>query len=380
MNPQPLFCPNADCPASGQANRGHIHVHSRKEQRYRCSVCGHTFRLSQGTLYHGLRTATETVTLVMTLMAYGCPLQAIVHAFGLDERTVKAWWLRAGQHCQALHEQLVLAQSLELVHIQADEIKVRSQRTGFWLGMVLMVPARLWLGGVVSSQRDLALVRQMLAPLPALALCRPLLVCVDGLASYVRAVQETFRSPLPRYGRGGRCVLVAWSGIVIAQVVKHSAASDATGLSIVRRIVQGSAEQVAALLARSGGGTQINTAYIERLNATFRQRLAPLARRSRCLVRQAQTLQAGMWVVGCVYNFCDCHKSLRRKLWYSTRFKRETYRWVARTPAIAAGLTDRVWTPHQLFAWRIVPPRWSPPKHRGRPSNETRRLVKEWCT
>jgi hypothetical protein len=51
----------------------------------------------------------------------------------------------------------------------------------------------------------------------------------------------------------------------------------------------------------------INTAYIERLNATFRQRLAPLARRSRALAQQEDTLSAGMWVLGCVYSFFDFH-------------------------------------------------------------------------
>ena len=50
MNPQPLFCPNATCPARGVPDRGHIRSHSPKEQRYRCTVCGKTFRLTQGTL------------------------------------------------------------------------------------------------------------------------------------------------------------------------------------------------------------------------------------------------------------------------------------------------------------------------------------------
>ncbi len=376
MNPQPRFCPNPACPASGQPDRGHLRVHSQKEGRYRCTVCHKTFRAGQGTLHAGLRTPQTTVTLVVTLLAYGCPLQAAVRAFDLDERTVKAWWRKAGVHGQALHAQLVLAQPLDLVHIQADEIKVKTQGGTFWLALLLMVSTRLWLGGVASAQRDLALLRRLLAPLRALALCRPLLVCVDGLAGYVRAVQETFRAPLPRYGRGGRRVQVAWPDSVIAQVVKQRTVH---GLTLVRRIVQGTTEQALALPAASQGGTQPNTAFIERLNATLRQRPPPLARRRRCLLKQEQTLTAGMWVVGCLYNFCDCHPSLRQKLWMSLRYQRESYRWVARTPAMAAGLADHVWTPAELFAWRIAPPPWTPPKRRGRPPNETRRLVDEWC-
>jgi transposase-like protein len=377
MNPQPLFCPNATCPARGVPNRGHIRCHSQKEQRYRCTVCRKTFRLTQGTLYHGLRTAEQTVTLVVTLLAHGCPLQAVVHAFGLDERTVRAWWQRAGAHCEALHAQQVLSRPLDLGHIQADEIRVKTQGGRVWMALLLMVSTRLWLGGVLSPQRDLALVRALLAPLRTLARCRPLLVCVDGLASYVRAVQETFVAKLPRYGRSGRSVQVPWPDIVIGQVVKQRTAQ---GLTIVRRIVQGTSEQAQALLAASKGGSQINTAYIERLNATLRQRLAPLARRSRSLVRRVEPLQAGMWVVGCLYNFCTPHRSLRRKLLISRRRNRESYRWVERTPAMAAGLTDHIWTPAALFAWRRVPPRWTPPKKQGRPSNETRRIVQQWCS
>jgi hypothetical protein len=70
---------------------------------------------------------------------------------------------------------------------------------------------------------------------------------------------------------------------------------------------------VATSLQRSQGGTMINIAYIERLNATFRQRLACLARRTRHLIQEQATLTAGMYVVGCFYNFCDEHESLR--LW-----------------------------------------------------------------
>ena len=90
-----------------------------------------------------------------------------------------------------------------------------------------------------------------------------------------------------------------------------------------------------------GGGGTINTAYIERLNATFRQRLAWLTRRTRCLAQQTATLAAGMYIVGCFYNFCDNHQSLRLRLWTGER----RYRWVQRTPAMAAALTDHRWTP-----------------------------------
>ncbi len=90
----------------------------------------------------------------------------------------------------------------------------------------------------------MTLIQQLFAPLRAVALYRPLLICVDGLRSYVTAIQKTFSSPELRNGRRGRSKWVAWPEIVIAQLVKQRLMQ---GLDLSRRIVQGSAEQVAEL-------------------------------------------------------------------------------------------------------------------------------------
>lgn len=90
MAPQSQFCPNMGCPARSKIGKDNIVVHSRKEARYRCKVCGKTFAASTGTLSDRLRHSVEMVTTVVTLLVYGCPMQAIVAAFGLDERTVFA--------------------------------------------------------------------------------------------------------------------------------------------------------------------------------------------------------------------------------------------------------------------------------------------------
>lgn len=82
-----------------------------------------------------------------------------------------------------------------------------------------------------------------------------------------------------------------------------------------------------------------------------------------------------MFIVGTLYNFCDVHQSLRCKLWITER----RYRWVQRTPAMAARLTDHQWSVSELFWFRIPPPRWVPPLRRGRPSNELRALIDRWA-
>jgi transposase-like protein len=107
MDPSRVFCHNPDCPARGKTGRGNIGVHSRKENRYICHTCGKTFTESKGTVFYphvrgDLRYPVEFVTQVITLLAYGCPIAAIVAAFGLDERTVASWQRRAGEHCKSV--------------------------------------------------------------------------------------------------------------------------------------------------------------------------------------------------------------------------------------------------------------------------------------
>ena len=372
MNLIEIFCPNIGCPARGQREKGNIKVHSQAEQRCYCEVCETTFSVKKGTIFYRLKTDPVRVMLVITLLAHGCPVQAIVAAFGFDKRTVNKWWQRAGRHCQQVHEHMVEHSQLDLQQVQADEIKAKIQGGTIWIAMAMMVSSRLWLAGVISPRRDKVLIQALVDKVRAMALCRPLLVAVDGLPSYVKAFQRAFRSKLPRHGQPGRCQWRAWSELAIVQVVK----SRTTGqFKVTRRIVQGCADQIRDLIQSSQGQGGINTAFIERLNATFRQRLNVLARRTRTLARQPDTLLAGMYVVGCLYNFCTYHQSLRVCFLLAHR----SQRWLQRTPAIAAGLTDHLWSIDELFYFKVPPPRWTPPKRRGRHSLFTLLLIEQWC-
>jgi transposase-like protein len=359
MTPQEEFCPNKECPDRGKVGAGNMVSHSQKEKRCQCKTCGKTFSVTKGTALYGIKKDAALFVMVVTLLAFGCPVQAIVMALGLDERTVRSWWLKSGQHSERVHESVIGNSQLDLQHVQADEIKVKTRGGTIWMALALMVSTRLWLGGVVSRKRDYALIEQLVAKIRQVALCRELLLAVDGLVSYVKAFQKAFRSPYPT-GKLGRPRLIAWQGIHIVQVVKPRTPKP---FKIVRRIVQGSEQVIHDLLRRSQGGSVINTAFIERLNATFRQRISSLARRSRQAARQSITLHASMYLVGTVYNFCVPHHSLRLPIWLSTKRKR----WVQRTPAMATGLTDHLWTIEELMTFKVPPSPYMPPKRRGRP-------------
>ena len=107
MNPQEIFCLNIDCWARDQIGKGYVGVHSQAEKRYICHECQKTFTDTKGTIFYRLRTDAQPVMLVITLLAYGCPLKVIVTAFGFHEKTVKSWWWRSGEHCRVVHTQVI---------------------------------------------------------------------------------------------------------------------------------------------------------------------------------------------------------------------------------------------------------------------------------
>ena len=357
MDPLQSFCPNMDCPARGHTHRGNIRIHCHKRKRLRCTVCGKTFSYRTGTPFLHVKTDTDLIALVLALIAHGCPVAAIEAALGVQRRTVRQWIEKAGQHARGVHEALVL-QPQVLQRVEVDEIFVRSQsgavRRGsryrwHYLFSAICVPTRLWLGGLVTATRDATSARRLAEMVRRAALPGPLLVVCDGFSGYIKAFLRAFRFPV-RSGRAGRPRLVTWSTLVLVQHVKQSR---------MVHLAYGSLDAFGRLW-RAVGSRVVATSYIERLNATFRERLAALARRSRHLARRQATLQAYLYLLGSVYNFCRVHRSL------------------GRTPAMAAGLTTEVWSMDRLLWQKVAPPRWRPAIHRGPLSRSERALLAQW--
>jgi transposase-like protein len=324
MDPTTVCCPNRNCPARGQTGQGNIGIHARKEQRFICHACDKTFSTTTGPVFSRLHTSVATVVMVVTFLAHGCPVPAMVAACGFDERTVAAWWARSGRQGQAVHESLV-EPPRDLGQVQADELRVKQQGGMVWMAMALLVQTRRGLGGEVSAPRDLPLIRRLLQRGRCGAAHRPLLVCPDGWVSYIRAVRETLRDPIPT-GQGGRPRLRPWRHVWIAQVVKRYERRRVVDPE--RRIGEGTPARVEPLRRRSQGGGVLNTADMERLHATVRARLAPRARRCRARARHTMTLHEGMCLVGTGDNFCTPHESVSPT--------QQT------TPAMAAGITRTI--------------------------------------
>ncbi len=211
----------------------------------------------------------------------------------------------------------------------------------------------------MSAHRDRSLIRALLGRVRACGPPHAALLCVDGLSSYVSQARRVFREAV-RTGKGGRPRLVLPDGVMIAQLVKQYATRRVVG--VARRIAPGPTDAVQARLAATQGaaGAVSNTAYIERLNATFRAHRAALVRRTRAAARQTATLEAGMWLVGTCDNFCWAHDRLRRP---RSATDPPGTKWVACTPAQAAGLAAHPWSVHALLLFPVPP---QPVKRRGR--------------
>jgi transposase-like protein len=359
MEPSAQFCPNLACSARGQRGQGNIRIHCRRRQRYRCRICGQTFSARRGTLFEGLRRPRDLIVMVVTLLAFGCPVQAIVQAYGLDERTVAAWRDRAGQQCQRVHQAIVEQAGLDLLHVQADEIRVKARSMVAWMGLAMMVSTRLWLAGVVSQTRDTQLADRLLKQVRACCQAgRELLIGTDGWSAYPDSIRRAFRDKVKRTAGRGRASLQIWPGLHIGTVIKHTVKKRLR--EVLRHMSHGSLDQARQLLQRSQGGQVLNTSFIERFNGTMRERLATLTRKCRHAAQRLQALEMGMYLVGSTYNFCCAHQALEQ------RTDPEALSRQRQTPAMASGLTDHRWTMLELLGYQVVPPPWSEPKRRGR--------------
>ncbi len=226
-----------------------------------------------------------------------------------------------------------------------DEIKINHM----WMAMAMDVGTRLWLGGVVAVRRDQELISSLAHKVRACVKSWNFLLSVDGLSSYVSVFMSVF-SWLIFTGRSGRPKRQTVPGLMIVQVIKEYAKGRVSG--VVRRIVLGSVDTV-ALALKNTGCAKINTSFIERLNATFRGRSSTLVRKGRAIAHtESENIKYGMYITGCSYNFCYFHNSLR-----VLAPEGSTRKWIERTPAMAAGLTDHRWTMKELLSYKVHPQR-----------------------
>jgi hypothetical protein len=161
---------------------------------------------------------------MMSLLAHGCPCQAIVATYDIDERTLASWGQASGQHCRTVHT--ALTTPLDLGQVQADELRVKAQHLTVWVAMVPQAELLHDSGLVVRLPDIVPLAESLILTLAetikqwAFRLRnRPLVLVFDGFAAYVTVVRRVFRCAIPS-GAQGRPPLVAWPNIFLGQVIK----------------------------------------------------------------------------------------------------------------------------------------------------------------
>ena len=359
MDASKPFCPNLECKSRGQVGQGNIVGHGSKRPRYKCKTCGETFSARAGTALEGIRKPEKLFVIVILLLAYGCTTQAIVHAFGLDERTVANWQHRAGKHCENVHKEKVEQGILDLIHVQADEIWVKMRGAVIWVGLAIMVSTRLWIAVDVSKRRDSNLADRLMQQVRRC--CKDfcaLLICTDGFAAYPKSILKAFRYKMKNTPGPGAAKKVVWPRLYIGTVIKHTVKRRVT--EVARRMTYGKWRKAKRLMKVSKGGKKLNTSFIERFNGTIRERLASLTRKCRHAASKIETVHAGIYLIGCTYNFCFPHCELS---------KSETKGGFGMpcTPAMASGLTDHIWSVKELLLYKVAPPPLPIPKKKGRP-------------
>ncbi len=172
---------------------------------------------------------------------------------------------------------------------------------------------------------------------------------------YPNSIRRAFREKVKKMAGVGRASLVVWPHLHIGTVIKRTEKKRV--VEITRKMAHGLLDQAEQLLRLSDGGNMLNTAFIERLNGTIRERLASLTRKCRHSASRLQALHTGMYLIGCTYNFCVAHQEL-------SKAKHAGY---PCTPAMASGFTDHIWSVGEVLAFKIAPAPWIEPKRRGRP-------------
>jgi hypothetical protein len=143
-----------------------------------------------------------------------------------------------------------------------------------------------------------------------------------------------------------------------AQVVKSYRRRRIVG--VTHRVVSGTRLAIEQVLAACGW--TINTAFVERLNLDLRQCVAAIGRRVNTLCQGEAGLREQLALFQVYHNFVLPHASLHQRLPDPkvTNGHGAARLWRPCTPAMAAGLTDHVWTLKEVLFYRVPP--WPQPQ------------------
>jgi IS1 family transposase len=376
------FCPDPDCRYGGWLGLGNItangHPSGGPWRQLYCGACHGYFLETHGTPLHGKRVAPDKLVWAIGALAEGLGIRAVARVFEVDPNTVLAWLIEVADHATAfsryfLHDVRVTQIQLDELFALLSAVKAgvvseteairRLSRSPQWVWTALDPVTKLLLT-IDVGDRTLAMaqsvvhqVAQVLAPG-----CVPL-VLTDGFKEYTTALLTHYGQWVQpaRQRAQGLAPKPRWMPLpqlLYAQVVKTVRRQRL--VAVTHRVVFGTLDAVHQVLAPLGW--QINTAFVERLNLTIRQHVAAIGRRVSTLCKGADGLCQQLALYHGYYNFCLPHASVRQPLPQPepTNGPGSAKLWRPCTPAMAAGLTDHVWTLREVLLFRVPP--WQQPQ------------------
>jgi IS1 family transposase/transposase-like protein len=373
MDWETLYCPNPHCHGYGKPFRHGCLVKngsSRGRRRALCKACGASVVLSYATAYYGLEAEPVIFELAVRALAEGNSLRATGRIVLVDKDTICAWLDRAARHCRVVL--LSLWHDLHVNECQLDELwsfvhtkqehlpgaKIYCETYGdAWVWLAFAPVWRLVVAFVIGK-RDQAGADLLLARVAHALDSHIPFFTSDQLPEYQHALLSTYGEWYQPERRGTRGAypkprLQPRSDLLYAQVVKRRERGQVVAVST--RLIFGTPEALAACLAHSEVSHTVNTSFVERDNLTQRQSNRRLTRRTNAFSKDLTWFEKQLWVSLAYYHLVLPHQSLQEELPIPepTRGAGSPRKWRPVTPAMAAGLTDHVWTTRELLGYRV---------------------------
>lgn len=373
MNLETLYCPNRNCNYYGAPYKQGLMVKngsSRGIKQILCRGCGRQQPLSYGTAYFNLETEPAIFELAIRALAEGNSIRSTARIMQVDKDTVCDWLSRAAQQCRLVV--LYHWQNLHISECQLDELwsfvhtkeqhlegaKLWCESYGdAWVWIAFAPVWRLVVAFVVGKrtqeQADL-----LLARVRAVTDAHIPFFTSDQWGAYDEALLKAYgeRYQPKRQGHRGRYPLPQLRPtpeLLYAQVVKRR--EKGRVVEVTRKIIFGDEEAIKSKLADSANSTTINTSFVERDNLTWRERNRRLTRKTTGFSKDLTWMEKQFWLSMAYYHFCLPHKSLRQKLpeLKPTRGNGSPQKWKQVSPAMAAGMTDHIWSTSELLGYRV---------------------------
>jgi IS1 family transposase len=376
------FCPHEGCAYWGWLGLGNLRANGHPSggpwRQFYCRSCQGYFLETHGTIFHGKRLSVALIVRVLACLAEGLGIRATARVFEVDPNTVLHWLVEAAEQLQAftryflcdvhvhqvqLDELYAVIRSLKAGEMSEEDVIQRLENSRPWVWTAIDPVSKLLLAMEVGprtvemAQRVVHHVVSALTPG-----CVPAWFS-DGFKAYLPAILGhcgVWMHPERRQDKGPRPKprWVPLPGLLYAQVIKQYRRKRV--VRVQHRVVFGTLEAIEQVLAACGW--KINTSFVERLNLDIRQRVAAIGRRVNTLCQGEDGLQHQLALFHVYYNFVLPHASLRQPLPVPgpTHGTGSARLWRPSTPAMAAGLTDHVWSLKEVLLYRVPP--WPQPQ------------------